>query len=87
MQAFYHALPLNYISASKLQSKLGGEANPTTVCKLMDKMTKEGYIEATNNRRLGNAPSNRFYRLGAWQCVGLAGCSQQKQPLYVFGWG
>ncbi|KVI05721.1 DNA-binding HORMA [Cynara cardunculus var. scolymus] len=33
--------------------KLGGEANQTTVRKLMDKMTKEGYIEATNNRRLG----------------------------------
>lgn len=44
---------MNYITVSKLQSKLGGEANQVTVRKLMDKMTKEGYIESTNNRRLG----------------------------------
>ncbi|KAI3733349.1 hypothetical protein L6452_12792 [Arctium lappa] len=53
MKALYHALPMNFITVSKLQSKLGGEANQTTVRKLMDKMTKEGYIEATSNRRLG----------------------------------
>ncbi|KAD2804020.1 hypothetical protein E3N88_37397 [Mikania micrantha] len=53
MKALYHALPMNYISISKLQSKLGGEANQVTVRKLMDKMTKDGYIESTNNRRLG----------------------------------
>ncbi|XP_024989769.1 meiosis-specific protein ASY1, partial [Cynara cardunculus var. scolymus] len=53
MKALYHALPMDFITVSKLQSKLGGEANQTTVRKLMDKMTKEGYIEATNNRRLG----------------------------------
>ncbi|KAK1415845.1 hypothetical protein QVD17_31633 [Tagetes erecta] len=53
MKALYHALPMNYITVSKLQSKLGGEANQVTVRKLMDKMTKEGYIESTNNRRLG----------------------------------
>nr|XP_043612920.1 meiosis-specific protein ASY1 [Erigeron canadensis] len=53
MKALYHALPLNYITASTLQSKLGGEANQTTVRKLMDKMTKEGYIESTSNRKLG----------------------------------
>ena len=53
MQALYHALPMDYITISKLQSKLGREANQTTARKLMDKMTKEGYIEATNNRRLG----------------------------------
>ncbi|KAI3696442.1 hypothetical protein L1987_79457 [Smallanthus sonchifolius] len=41
-QALYHALPMNYITVSKLQSKLGGEANHTTVRKLMDKMTREG---------------------------------------------
>ncbi|KAI3817457.1 hypothetical protein L1987_11248 [Smallanthus sonchifolius] len=53
MKALYHALPMSYITVSKLQSKLGGEANQVTVRKLMDKMTKEGYIESTNNRRLG----------------------------------
>nr|GEW40449.1 meiosis-specific protein ASY1 [Tanacetum cinerariifolium] len=53
MKALYHALPMDYITISKLQSKLGREANQTTVRKLMDKMTKEGYIEATNNRKLG----------------------------------
>ncbi|PWA64569.1 DNA-binding HORMA family protein [Artemisia annua] len=53
MKALYHALPMDYITISKLQSKLGREANQTTARKLMDKMTKEGYIEATNNRRLG----------------------------------
>ncbi|KAK9063523.1 hypothetical protein SSX86_017393 [Deinandra increscens subsp. villosa] len=53
MKALYHALPMNYITVSKLQSKLGGEANQITVRKLMDKMTKEGYIESTSNRRLG----------------------------------
>ncbi|GJU54702.1 meiosis-specific protein ASY1 [Tanacetum coccineum] len=53
MKALYHALPMEYITISKLQSKLGGEANQNTVRKLMDKMTKEGYIEATNNRKLG----------------------------------
>ncbi|XP_076882124.1 meiosis-specific protein ASY1-like [Bidens hawaiensis] len=53
MKALYHALPMNYITVSKLQIKLGGEANQVTVRKLMDKMTKEGYIESSNNRRLG----------------------------------
>ncbi|XP_071691667.1 meiosis-specific protein ASY1-like [Rutidosis leptorrhynchoides] len=53
MKALYHVLPMNYITVSKLQSQLGGEVNENTVRKLMDKMTKEGYIESTNNRRLG----------------------------------
>lgn len=52
-QALYHALPLNYITITKLQSKLEGEANLTTVRKLIDKMTLDGYVEATSNRRLG----------------------------------
>ncbi|XP_071715986.1 meiosis-specific protein ASY1-like [Rutidosis leptorrhynchoides] len=53
MKALYHVLPMNYITISKLQSILGGEANQNTVRKLMDKMTKEGFIETANNRRLG----------------------------------
>ncbi|KAK2969300.1 hypothetical protein RJ640_030841, partial [Escallonia rubra] len=53
MKALYHALPMNYITIAKLQSKLEGEANQTTVRKLIDKMTQDGFIEATGNRRLG----------------------------------
>ncbi|XP_070050181.1 meiosis-specific protein ASY1-like [Nicotiana tomentosiformis] len=53
MKALYHALPLNYVTISNLQSKLGGEANRTTVKKLIDKMTQDGFVEAGSNRRLG----------------------------------
>ncbi|XP_020538966.1 meiosis-specific protein ASY1 [Jatropha curcas] len=53
MKALYHALPMNYVTVTKLQSMLDGEANQTTVRKLIDKMTREGYLEAKGNRRLG----------------------------------
>ncbi|PIA37969.1 hypothetical protein AQUCO_02900074v1 [Aquilegia coerulea] len=53
MKALYHALPMDYVTVSKLQTKLDGEANQTTVRKLIDKMTQDGYLEGTNNRRLG----------------------------------
>ncbi|XP_021761559.1 meiosis-specific protein ASY1-like [Chenopodium quinoa] len=53
MKALYHALPMDYITISKLQSKLDGDANQSTVRKLIDKMAQEGYVEATSNRRLG----------------------------------
>ncbi|KAL8106463.1 meiosis-specific protein ASY1 [Apium graveolens] len=53
MKALYHALPMNYITVSKLHNKLEGEVNQTTVRKLIDKMTKEGFVEAQSNRRLG----------------------------------
>ncbi|XP_070023591.1 meiosis-specific protein ASY1 isoform X2 [Nicotiana sylvestris] len=53
MKALYHALPLNYVTISNLQSKLGGEVNRTTVKKLIDKMTQDGFVEAGSNRRLG----------------------------------
>lgn len=52
-QALYYALPMNYISVSKLQNKLEGDANQATVRKLIDKMTKDGFVEAQSNRRLG----------------------------------
>ena len=42
-----------YITVSKLHNKLEGEVNQTTVRKLIDKMTKEGFVEAQSNRRLG----------------------------------
>ncbi|KAL1807331.1 meiosis-specific protein ASY1 [Daucus carota subsp. sativus] len=53
MKALYHALPMDYITVSKLHNKLEGEVNQTTVRKLIDKMTKEGFVEAQSNRRLG----------------------------------
>ncbi|KAK9267531.1 hypothetical protein L1049_009959 [Liquidambar formosana] len=53
MKALYHALPMSYVTVAKLQNKLEGEANQTTVRKLIDKMARDGYIEAKGNRRLG----------------------------------
>ncbi|KZV40002.1 HORMA domain-containing protein 1 [Dorcoceras hygrometricum] len=53
MKALYHALPMNYVSISKLQSKLDGEANQGTVRKLIDKMIQDGFVEVNGNRRLG----------------------------------
>ncbi|XP_059316465.1 meiosis-specific protein ASY1 [Lycium ferocissimum] len=53
MKALFHALPMNYVTVSKLQSKLEGEANQTAVKKLIDKMTQDGFIEAKSYRRLG----------------------------------
>ncbi|XP_062110672.1 meiosis-specific protein ASY1 [Humulus lupulus] len=51
MKALYHALPMTYVTVPKLQNKL--EASPTTVRKMIDKMTKDGFVEAKGNRRLG----------------------------------
>ncbi|KAA8533309.1 hypothetical protein F0562_033158 [Nyssa sinensis] len=53
MKALYHALPMNYVTVAKLQSKLEGEANQSAVRKLIDKMTRDGFVEAKSNRRLG----------------------------------
>lgn len=53
MKALLHALPMNYVTVAKLQSKLEGEANQTVVKKLIDKMAQDGFIEAKNYRRLG----------------------------------
>ncbi|MCL7029091.1 hypothetical protein MKW94_029333 [Papaver nudicaule] len=53
MKALYHVLPLDYVTLSKLQSKLKGEASQATVRKLLDKMVRDGYVEAKGNRRLG----------------------------------
>lgn len=52
-QALYHALPMNYITVTKLQNKLDGEANQSIVRKLVDKMIRDGYVEAKGSRRLG----------------------------------
>ena len=52
-QALYHTLPMKYVSLAKLQNKLEGEANQTTVLKIIDRMTRDGFVEAKGNRRLG----------------------------------
>ncbi|XP_058099742.1 meiosis-specific protein ASY1 [Magnolia sinica] len=54
LQALYHALPMDYVTVSKLQNKMKGEANQTTVRKLIDKMTQDGYVRSgRGNRRQG----------------------------------
>ncbi|XP_061993330.1 meiosis-specific protein ASY1-like [Rosa rugosa] len=53
MKALCHALPMQYVSVAKLQNKLGGKANQSTVRKMIDKMAQEGFVEAKGNRRLG----------------------------------
>ncbi|KAI3987757.1 hypothetical protein MKX01_028491 [Papaver californicum] len=53
LKALYHVLPLDYVTISKLQSKLEGEANQATARKLLDKMACDGYVEAKSKPRLG----------------------------------
>ncbi|CAN8238613.1 unnamed protein product [Cochlearia groenlandica] len=53
MKALYHSLPMNYVTIPKLHNMLDGEANQAAVRKLIDRMTQEGYVEASSNRRLG----------------------------------
>ncbi|XP_010470642.1 PREDICTED: uncharacterized protein LOC104750536 isoform X2 [Camelina sativa] len=53
MKALYYSLPMKYVTITKLHNMLDGEANQTAVRKLMDRMTEEGYVEASSNRRLG----------------------------------
>ncbi|XAR48175.1 hypothetical protein NMG60_11030910 [Bertholletia excelsa] len=53
MKALYHALPMDYVTVAKLQNKLEGEVHQGTVRKLIDKMTRDGFLEATSSRRLG----------------------------------
>ncbi|KAK6930820.1 HORMA domain [Dillenia turbinata] len=53
MKALYYALPMNYVNAPNFHHKLGGEVNQATVRRFINKMTKEGFVEAKSNRRLG----------------------------------
>ncbi|KAI3928761.1 hypothetical protein MKW98_024362 [Papaver atlanticum] len=53
LKALYHVLPLDYVTISKLQSKLEGEANQASVRKLLDRMACDGYVEAKSKPRLG----------------------------------
>ncbi|RWW88528.1 hypothetical protein BHE74_00002589 [Ensete ventricosum] len=57
-EALYYALPMDYVTISKLQSKLAGVANHSTVRKLIDKMEQDGYIKNTGNRRLGDVSNS-----------------------------
>ncbi|XP_022131398.1 meiosis-specific protein ASY1 isoform X2 [Momordica charantia] len=52
-KALYHTLQMSYVTVAKLQNKLEGEANPTTVRKMIDKMIRDGFVESKGSRRLG----------------------------------
>lgn len=69
-QALYHALPMAYVTVSKLQEKLKGEAAQSAVKKFIDRMIKEGMVEAKTTRRLG-VFSNTLL-----QCVRIPGLLQ-----------
>ncbi|CAL0328621.1 unnamed protein product [Lupinus luteus] len=53
MKALYHALPMTYVSVSKLQSLLEGEVNLTAARRIIDKMTRDGFLEPKGSKRLG----------------------------------
>ncbi|KAK4763647.1 hypothetical protein SAY87_013085 [Trapa incisa] len=53
MKALYHVLPMNYVTIGKLQTKLEGEANQSTVKKLIARMVYDGLLEGKSNKRLG----------------------------------
>ncbi|RYQ82952.1 hypothetical protein Ahy_B10g101552 [Arachis hypogaea] len=53
MRALYHALPMTYVSAPKLQTFLNGEINQTGARKIIDKMTRDGFLEPKGSKRLG----------------------------------
>lgn len=44
---------MKYVTVTKLQDKLNGEANQATTRKLIDRMVREGMVEAKGSRRLG----------------------------------
>ncbi|CAL0303394.1 unnamed protein product [Lupinus luteus] len=53
MKALYQALPMTYVSVSKLQSLLEGDVNLTAARRIIDKMTGDGFLEPKGNKRLG----------------------------------
>lgn len=63
---------MKYVTITKLHNMLDGEANQTAVRKLMDRMTQEGYVEASSNRRLGLLP--RFRPFSVKFCWLLCKC-------------
>lgn len=53
VKALYHTLQMSYVTVAKLQNKLEGEASLTKVRKIIDKMIRDGFVEAKGSRRLG----------------------------------
>ncbi|KAI4385302.1 hypothetical protein MLD38_003345 [Melastoma candidum] len=53
MKALYYALPMEYVTIPKLREKLKGEAAQSAVKKLINRMVKEGLVEAKATTRLG----------------------------------
>lgn len=47
---------MSYVTVAKLQNKLEGEASLTKVRKIIDKMIRDGFVEAKGSRRLGIDP-------------------------------
>ena len=54
---------MDYVTVAKLQGKLEGGANQTTVRKLIEKMARDGFLEAKTNRRLGLCCQNNKFTL------------------------
>ncbi|KAK2389282.1 REF/SRPP protein [Trifolium repens] len=53
MKALYHTLPMAYVSVTKLQSSFQGEVSQAAARKIIDKMTRDGFVEPKGNKRLG----------------------------------
>lgn len=52
---------MDYVTVSKLQSKLEGEANQGTVRKLIKKMETDGFIESKGFGKLGEKKNKPEY--------------------------
>lgn len=56
---------MSYVTVAKLQNKLEGEASLTKVRKIIDKMIRDGFVEAKGSRRLGiDPPPWKFCSVG-----------------------
>ena len=73
---------MDYVTVAKLQGKLDGEANQSTVRKLIDKMVQDGYIKNSANRRLGTYLNlsvwSQPFRKSVWnlRCLDCIFCSR-----------
>ncbi|KAK7280877.1 hypothetical protein RIF29_08423 [Crotalaria pallida] len=50
-KALFHALPMTHVSVSKLQSLLEGKVSQTVAGSIIDKMTRDGFLELKGNKR------------------------------------
>ena len=48
---------MDYVTISKLQKKLEGEASQSTIRKFIEKMVRDGFIQSTGYRKLGEQTS------------------------------